>query len=441
MALFMAVTAAHGQAIDEKKGWESILAASAAQWPGAELLNALEKGNTATDSRGLVWPESDGVGIAFGDPVQYGYLLSAYRRAWEPAHRYEVLRGLADLYFPMIEKKLVQHSVPASFKFLPIALTGLNPHYHDNRGRSGMWHLDYLTARSEQLRADSLVDERKGVEFTTEAAVRRLAALYKQYNGDEVKTFIAYMESPLYLAHRVDALGTIQWHRVDTHVVDALNRWTYAAAVFQRNPRPDRLAFFMEYFGGFKGVFFAHPVTTESLVACYGLDSVQLGSINPVYTGNRIDSSYRKVPLLLPVAAELSFRSDPDVLYRWNPPVPAPPAPTNIYRVRKGDSLGVIASRHGTSVAELKQLNHLRSDAIQPGQALQLPAGAVWSDSQTGTAAGEAQPPRRYTVKQGDSLWKIAQRYPGVTEENLKTWNRCSDHIRPGQVLLIYPVR
>jgi membrane-bound lytic murein transglycosylase D len=40
-------------------------------------------------------------------------------------------------------------------------------------------------------------------------------------------------------------------------------------------------------------------------------------------------------------------------------------------------------------------------------------------------------------VKPGDSLWKIARKYRGVTEEELKRWNNIGDDIRPGQKLKI----
>jgi LysM repeat protein len=43
---------------------------------------------------------------------------------------------------------------------------------------------------------------------------------------------------------------------------------------------------------------------------------------------------------------------------------------TTTYKVKKGDSLYAIARKNGLSVAELKRLNDLRSDALKPGQKL-----------------------------------------------------------------------
>lgn len=46
------------------------------------------------------------------------------------------------------------------------------------------------------------------------------------------------------------------------------------------------------------------------------------------------------------------------------------------YRVNRGDSLWSIAREHGTSVAELKALNNLRSSRIAAGQVLSVPASS-----------------------------------------------------------------
>lgn len=42
------------------------------------------------------------------------------------------------------------------------------------------------------------------------------------------------------------------------------------------------------------------------------------------------------------------------------------------YVVRRGDNLGTIARRHGTTVAELKRMNRLRSDLVRVGQRLRI---------------------------------------------------------------------
>ncbi|MGQ9512456.1 C40 family peptidase [Thermodesulfitimonas sp.] len=53
----------------------------------------------------------------------------------------------------------------------------------------------------------------------------------------------------------------------------------------------------------------------------------------------------------------------------------SPPAfaKSGYYTVKRGDSLWVIARRYGTSVAALKRVNNLRSEALNPGQVLRLP--------------------------------------------------------------------
>ena len=40
---------------------------------------------------------------------------------------------------------------------------------------------------------------------------------------------------------------------------------------------------------------------------------------------------------------------------------------------KKGESLGLIAKRYGTTIAQLKKLNSLKSDTVHVGQVLYLP--------------------------------------------------------------------
>lgn len=96
------------------------------------------------------------------------------------------------------------------------------------------------------------------------------------------------------------------------------------------------------------------------------------------------------------------------------------------YVVRSGDTLWLIARRYNTTVDVIKSLNGLTSDNLSIGQVLRLPTRESTEESYF-----------KYTVRAGDTLWLLAQRY-GTTVNAIKSLNKLnSDILNIGQVLLI----
>ena len=98
------------------------------------------------------------------------------------------------------------------------------------------------------------------------------------------------------------------------------------------------------------------------------------------------------------------------------------------YKVKKGDSLSVIAYKYKTTTAAIKSANGLKSDVIRVNQTLIIPnknkarstAGMGTKKSNSGSsfkATGNV-----YTVKKGDSLSVIAHKH-GTTVSKLKAAN------------------
>ncbi len=111
------------------------------------------------------------------------------------------------------------------------------------------------------------------------------------------------------------------------------------------------------------------------------------------------------------------------------------------YTVKRGDTLGRIASRNGITVKELMEANGLRGKkaaTIVPGQKLTIPGKGGSTSSTRGNS--KATTGKAYTVKRGDSLGKIAKAN-GVTVQQLMEANGLSAKeartIRPGQKLTI----
>jgi LysM repeat protein len=114
-------------------------------------------------------------------------------------------------------------------------------------------------------------------------------------------------------------------------------------------------------------------------------------------------------------------------------------AAAETYTVQKGDNLYRISKKYETTVKNLKMANNLLTDTIYPGQKLEVPSGSksTQQNESINEKAGESanDSAGSYTVKKGDNLYRIAQKYD-MTIKELKTANNLtSDYIYPGQVL------
>ncbi len=121
------------------------------------------------------------------------------------------------------------------------------------------------------------------------------------------------------------------------------------------------------------------------------------------------------------------------------------------YKIRRGDTLELIAKRFGTTISDLKARNGLRSSRIIAGDYLN--AGSGGSAVRNASASPRSASPRatanpsrsapqrdstRYKIRQGDTLAVIAKRL-GVTVAGLKAWNGLtSSRIRAGKYLVVH---
>lgn len=93
----------------------------------------------------------------------------------------------------------------------------------------------------------------------------------------------------------------------------------------------------------------------------------------------------------------------------------------NIYIVKKGDTLYSIAMANNTTVDELKKANNLTSNILSTGQLLKIPSALL--------------PESTYTVKKGDSLYSIANKYNTTVDELKRINNLTSNILSIGQIL------
>jgi len=129
------------------------------------------------------------------------------------------------------------------------------------------------------------------------------------------------------------------------------------------------------------------------------------------------------------------------------------------YTVRRGDSLGSIARKLHVSVAQIKSWNRLKSNKVALNQKLIIsapepatrtaakavergtkPASIKVAQQVAKKTSGKKAPKQtNYTVRRGDTLYGIAQRFD-VEMDDLRRWNRLSarSRLRPGDKVTVY---
>jgi membrane-bound lytic murein transglycosylase D len=130
------------------------------------------------------------------------------------------------------------------------------------------------------------------------------------------------------------------------------------------------------------------------------------------------------------------------------------------YKVKSGDNLSTIASKYKCTVTNLREWNNLRTSKLYIGQKLYVyqkqkvkipdaaPTQSSVKDSSLQIKVSDGTHPPGYDkecnciyyeVKNGDTLWKISQRYPGQTVDKLKKSNGIinGSDLKPGMKIKI----
>jgi LysM repeat protein len=127
-----------------------------------------------------------------------------------------------------------------------------------------------------------------------------------------------------------------------------------------------------------------------------------------------------------------------------------------VYRVRKGDTAATVANKLGIPVTVIRRWNHLRGDSLRGRRVLyvHLPVSpgsptpkrtVVVGNPKSNKRLAKVETPegtntRSHTVRRGDTLYSIANRY-NTTIKAIRRTNADLDIgvLRPGMVLIIPP--
>jgi len=363
------------------------------------------------------------------------------------------LIALSDYYFPMFEEELDRQGLPLEMKYLAVVESALDPRATSRVGATGLWQFMFSTGKMFGLDVNSYVDERSDPLMATEAAAKYLNSLYGSL-GDWDLALAAYNSGPGNVAKAIRRSGGRK------------NYWNIRAHLPRETAGyvPAFLAtmYIFEYAEehGFKSNGPRYPyivtdtvrvkkmISLEQVATVANLDLEELEFLNPSYKLGIIpvikDENY---VLRLPVEAMGKFISNETAIYNYaaaefnkrEKPLPDlfEQSDRIRYRVRSGDYLGKIAERYGVSVSKIKRWNGLRSNRLKIGQRLTIyPRKMNTTTTKRRSSTTSSATGRTYIVKNGDSLWSISQKFPGITIEQLKKWNDISStKLKPGMTL------
>jgi len=377
-------------------------------------------------------------------------------------HRRNAIQNLLNLsafYFPMFESELDKHNIPLEIKYLAIVESALKPRARSRVGATGLWQFMYGTGKEYGLDVSSYVDERSDPIKSTEAAAKYLSRLYKIF-GDWDLALAAYNSGPGNVGKAIRRSGGYRnyWnirHNLPRETAGYLPAFLANMYIFEyakehgfKNYKPE-LAYFET-----DTVKVKQQITLDQVSEATGAPIEQLQFLNPSYKLDIIpyikDENY---VLRLPRDVVGTFVNNEDRIYAFakaefdkrEKQMPQFIESKNkiTYRVKSGDYLGKISRMYSVRVSDLKKWNGLRNNNLKIGQRLTIfPRNSNRNTTSSSKVTKKPIPISgeviTYTVKDGDSLWSISQKFSGVSIQNIKDWNGISgSKLKPGMKLKI----
>lgn len=430
--------------------------------------------------------------------LTYNRIVKNYINVYTRKRREQVrvMLGLSDYYFPIFEEIFDYYGVPFELEYLAIIESALNPRAVSRARAVGTWQFMYYTGKQYGLTINSLVDERRDPIEATHSAARYLLDLHNIYN-DWTLALAAYNCGPGNVNKAIRRSGGRRnfWDifyylpRETRGYVPAFIAATYTMNFHEEHfisKAPLQLPRYTDT------IMVHEAVHLKQVAEVLNIPIAQLRDLNPQYREDVVPANAKKAySIKIPMDQTAAFIDLQDSIFSYKDSiffdkgklvaspqhysaaykVDLPPDKYDklYYAVKSGDNVGFIADWYDVRASDLRYWNNINRNIIRVGQKLvvykpkgksahykevsnmsfsekQKFAGRTVSSSSSTSKPSTAKSSSSgsgdyvtYTIRQGDTLWEIAQKYPGTSESDIASLNNMtnSSKIQPGQVIRI----
>lgn len=302
---------------------------------------------------------------------------------WDHAKVFMLLKRAAR-FFPVIEKALRDAGLPDDLKYLAVAESSLIPYARSSSGALGHWQFIPETGQRKGLRKDHTVDERMGLERSTEAAILYLTQLKSMF-GNWSLAMAAYNCGENRVQKEIAEQKVADYYRLN--LPTETERYVFRIAAIKiilENPR--RYGYVLPEDQLYRPLRFdtvtvslGSSVHITDLAQAIGTDFKVIKELNPELLGYHLPTGQYslKVPAgsgrnALAALAQLNHGTPVAAKPNNNASPPANNSSQGVYVVQPGDTLTRISSLTGVPVERLKALNGLPDSHIEVGQKLKL---------------------------------------------------------------------
>jgi membrane-bound lytic murein transglycosylase D len=374
-------------------------------------------------------------------------------------------------YFPLLRKILQEERVPEELVHLCMIESGVNPNARSWARAVGMWQFVKGTGRLYGLRTSYFLDERRDFEKATHAAARHMRDLYEEF-GDWYLVLSAYNSGAGRIYSGIRRTGSTDFWDMRRRLPRETRNYVpqfIAATLIAMNPGKygfDTVEPYPPLM--FDTVRVADGIDLDILANCADADVSVLRELNPQLVQWCTPPGVKQFVLRIPEGRAQMFQANyakiPESAKRdWI-----------VHTVRRGETLGGIATRYGITVEVLRETNRLAaSRRLSVGKQVVIPVprgsdrfaslvaasakmesvrdGSRRSVDKTRVARVLARSTRHtsdqpkgstrilYSVKKGDTIGHIAEWFD-CRAADIRNWNDIAygSHIRVGQTLELF---
>ncbi|MDD8058002.1 MULTISPECIES: lytic transglycosylase [Shewanella] len=382
-------------------------------------------------------------------PIPDNALVAQYRQWYidNPKHL-EIVAQRATPFLYYIVEQLEQRNMPVELALLPIVESGFDPLAYSRSHASGLWQLTPPTALSFGVKTNWWFDGRQDVASSTKAALDLLEYLYPKMDQNWNYTIAAYNSGEGRLLNAIknnQAKGkptdfwSLKLPRETAHYVPQL------LALADVIKHADQYGITLTPIDNTAKIEVVNIESQLDITLAADLAQVNIDELKAINPGLKRWATAPQGPhqLVVPSDKAASFKRalaaiEPNSRINWVR-----------YKIKPGDSISEIADQFETTATLIRSSNGIKGNNIIAGKFLIIPVAAKDPDLATMTAdqvlarkaVVKSSPNKQtYTVKSGDSLWKIAQSQQ-VTVAQLMKWNNLKKQstLSVGKNLVIYP--